>query len=73
MVNETVVIEGSISGMKFSKPIRLQFDPNLESVEEAIIRFYFSEATSFEELASERGWRNADWTFPLVQESVAAM
>ncbi|MCD5324921.1 MULTISPECIES: hypothetical protein [Pontibacillus] len=70
MIKETVIIEGSVRGMKFSKPILLQFNPSEENIEEAIIKFFNSHAQSFEELAVQRGWRDSYWTFPQYYELV---
>ncbi|MFQ3543747.1 hypothetical protein Q7A53_06650 [Halobacillus rhizosphaerae] len=63
MKQETILIEGSYQGMKFSKTIELSFEPAVQSIEEAILSFYNSETSSFEELASRRGWRNCYWTY----------
>ncbi|MFC0523453.1 hypothetical protein ACFFGV_07630 [Pontibacillus salicampi] len=70
MLKETVIIEGSVQGMRFSKPVLLQYNPNEEQIEEAIIKFFDSHANSFEELAVQRGWRDSYWTFPQYYELV---
>ncbi|SDJ89498.1 hypothetical protein [Sediminibacillus albus] len=64
MYRETIIIEGSVDGMRFSKPILLSYNPNQETVEEAIINFYNSQAATFDELAVQRGWGDCYWTFP---------
>lgn len=70
MVKESIVIEGSVHGMKFSKPVILQYNPKAENIEAAIIKFFNSDASSFEELAVQRGWRDCYWTFPQYYELV---
>ncbi|WP_197063104.1 hypothetical protein [Pontibacillus marinus] len=70
LIKETIIIEGSVRGMKFSKPVLLQYNPKDESIEEAIINFFNSHAKSFEELAVQRGWRDSYWTFPQYYELV---
>ncbi|MBM7551130.1 hypothetical protein [Thalassobacillus pellis] len=61
---ETVVVEGSIKGMKFSKPVLISYDPDSQTPEEALINFFGSQAQSFEELAIQRGWEESYWTYP---------
>lgn len=64
MCQETIIIEGLVKGMRFSKSILLTYHPGEESVEEAIIHCYGSQARTFEELAIERGWEKCYWTYP---------
>ncbi|WP_077623174.1 hypothetical protein [Sediminibacillus massiliensis] len=64
MYRETIIIEGQVEGMRFSKPIPLSYNPARETLEEAIIKFYNSQAQTFEELAVQKGWKDCYWTFP---------
>lgn len=64
MFQETVIIEGWVNGMRFSKPILLTYNPNEKTLEQAIISYYNSQAQTFEELAIQRSWEKCYWTFP---------
>lgn len=64
MAQETVVIEGTVRGMRFSKTILLTYNPAEKTLEEAIIEYYHSQARTFDELAIQRGWEECYWTFP---------
>lgn len=64
MCQETVVIEGWMNSMRFSKSILLTYNPNENTLEQAIIDFYNSQAQTFDELAIQRGWEDCYWTFP---------
>ncbi|WP_181349268.1 hypothetical protein [Thalassobacillus sp. CUG 92003] len=65
MTQERIIIEGVVEGMKFSKTMTVALDPETESIEDAIIRFFNSQVHSFEELAVSRGWKESYWTYPL--------
>ncbi|MFC7062668.1 hypothetical protein [Halobacillus seohaensis] len=64
MIQEKIIIEGDIKGMRFSKAMSLAYDPDQATIEESIINYYNSQVSSFEELAIERGWQDAYWTYP---------
>lgn len=64
MSQDTIVIEGWVNGMRFSKSILLTYNPTESTIESAIIKFYNSQAQTFEELAIQRGWEDCYWTFP---------
>ncbi|WP_173917039.1 hypothetical protein [Halobacillus sp. Marseille-Q1614] len=70
MIEEKIVIEGVIKGMKFSKTLNVKYDPETETVEEALIHFYNSRALTFEELAVEQRWQNCYWTYPASMDLV---
>ncbi len=70
IIQETVIIEGAVDGMKFSKPVLLSYNPESETPEQALISFYGSQARSFEELSIQRGWTDAYWTYPAYYEMV---
>jgi hypothetical protein len=63
MNQEKVIIEGSLEGMRFYKELDIVIDPGEVTPEQAIIRFYGSDAESFDKLAREQGWRNCYWTY----------
>ncbi|GGF16264.1 hypothetical protein GCM10010954_13590 [Halobacillus andaensis] len=64
MIQEKIIIEGYVKGMKFSKTLNLTYNPDHQEVEEALIYYYGSRALSFEELAIEQGWQDSYWTYP---------
>ncbi|MFP7494861.1 hypothetical protein SFC66_13825 [Terribacillus saccharophilus] len=63
MSQEKIIIEGSLDGVRFYKELDIVIGPDEGTPERAIIRFYGSEADSFEKLARENGWRNCYWTY----------
>ncbi|WP_082234741.1 hypothetical protein [Halobacillus massiliensis] len=63
MIEEKIVIEGTIQGLKFFKTVPVKYDPGKESVEEALLSFYNSGAHTFEELAIEQRWQECYWTY----------
>ncbi|MFS0560042.1 hypothetical protein AB1K91_04830 [Terribacillus sp. 179-K 1B1 HS] len=68
MSQEKIIIEGSCEGMRFYKELDFVISPEAETPEQAIIRFYGSEAENFEMLAREQGWRNCYWTYADVSD-----
>ncbi|SEB08938.1 hypothetical protein SAMN05421743_11613 [Thalassobacillus cyri] len=70
IIQETVIIEGYVDEMKFSKPVLLSYNPDSATPEQALISFYGSQARNFEELAIQRGWQDAYWTYPAYYEMV---
>ncbi|MFD1017713.1 hypothetical protein [Thalassobacillus hwangdonensis] len=64
MIQETVVVEGSVEGMKFSKPVLLSYNPDSQTTEQALIHYFNSQAKTFDELAVQRGWTDSYWTYP---------
>ena len=63
MYTDTVDIYGISNGLKFSTRIQVSYGEGI-TLEQAIIKYFGSKAPSFEELAIERGWAEAYWTYP---------
>ncbi|WP_101843387.1 hypothetical protein [Halobacillus sp. Marseille-P3879] len=70
MIQEKIIVEGYVNGMKFSKALDLTYNPDQHDVEEALIDYYGSTAMSFEELAVQQGWQDSYWTYPTYLDHV---
>ncbi len=65
IARERIIIEGETRNrVRFEMPSFIEYNPYKETIEEAIIRSLGSRAGNFQELAVEKGWSKADWSFP---------